>query len=102
MTPDVTNVEYLGAHRLRLEFSDGIRGEVDLRSHVMGQGGVFEALENPAFFAQVRVNDDIGTIVWPNDADLSPDFLYGLVTTDKTLIVRRVRGAGVKQSLRKR
>jgi hypothetical protein len=38
--------------------------------------GVFEPLNDPSFFRQVTVNPDVGTIVWPNGADLCPDTLY--------------------------
>ena len=46
----------------------------------MGQGGVFTPLEDPAFFGQVRVNAELGTIQWPNDVDFCPDVLYSRVT----------------------
>lgn len=28
----------------------------------------------------MKVNDQLGTIVWPNDPDLDPDVLYARVT----------------------
>jgi Protein of unknown function (DUF2442) len=31
----------------------------------------------PTFFAQVRVDDDLGTVVWPDGADLDPLVLHG-------------------------
>jgi hypothetical protein len=37
--------------------------------------GVCEPLRDPEFFARLRVNPYIGTIVWPNGADLCPDVL---------------------------
>ncbi len=42
--------------------------------------GVFAPLRDPAYFARVRVNPDLGTICWPNDADWDPLVLYSLVT----------------------
>ena len=39
-------------------------------------GWSFEPLRDPDYFKQVRLNPDIGTIVWPNGADFSPEFLY--------------------------
>lgn len=42
--------------------------------------GVFEPLRDPAFFSQVRVDPEAGTIVWPNGADLDPLVLHSRVT----------------------
>ena len=35
----------------------------------------FRALEDPAFFRRVRVDPELGTIVWPNDVDFCPELL---------------------------
>jgi hypothetical protein len=72
---DVVGVEVLGAHRLRLSFADGTRGVVDL-SYLLGRGPVFEPLRDEEYFAQVRVDPEGGTIVWPNGADVAPETLY--------------------------
>ena len=74
--PEVTSVEVIGEFQLRLGFDDGLIREVDLASRVGGQG-VFAPLADPAYFAQVSVDPEIGTIVWPNGADLAPEFLHG-------------------------
>ncbi len=71
----VTSVEVLGHYRLRLGFSDGSSRDVDLTGEL--HGPVFEALADPGFFAQVRVDDELGTVVWPNGADLDPLVLHG-------------------------
>jgi len=39
---------------------------------------VFLPLRDPAFFAQVRLNEETGTIEWPNGADFAPEFLAQL------------------------
>jgi hypothetical protein len=72
---DVTDVEVLDHYLLRLTFSDGLTGEVDL-SHLRDWAGVFVLLRDPAVFAQVRVDPEIGTITWPNGADLAPEVLH--------------------------
>jgi hypothetical protein len=71
----VTSAQVLGHYRLRIGFSDGSSRDVDLTEEL--HGPVFEALADPDFFAQVRVDDDLGTVVWPNGADLDPLVLHG-------------------------
>lgn len=75
MLKDIVEVRPLGGYRLYLRFEDGLAGELDLASRLTFDG-VFAPLRDPAAFAQVRVHPDLGTIVWPNGADLDPDVLY--------------------------
>ncbi|MFI4992098.1 MAG: DUF2442 domain-containing protein [Solirubrobacterales bacterium] len=35
-----------------------------------------EDLADQAFFAQVRVDPEIGTVVWPNGVDMATETLY--------------------------
>ena len=79
MLLDVTNVECLTDYQLRLRFEDGVEGVVDV-AKLVAFTGVFAPLEDKAYFARVRVDPDIGTICWPNGADLDPDVLYAVVT----------------------
>lgn len=76
---DVTRVEYLDGYGLRLSFEDGAEGIVDVSERIEFVG-VFSALEDVAYFAQVRVDPDLGTVCWPNGADLDPDMLYSAIT----------------------
>ena len=76
---DVISVEVIGQYRLRLRFDDGAFGDVDVRE-LVPLDGVFEPLNSPSFFSQVRVNPELGTVVWPNGADLDPLVLHDLVT----------------------
>jgi len=71
--PRITRVEPLSGIRLAVEFSDGVRGEVDLADDLWGP--VFEPLKERALFEQVTV-DSFGAICWPNGADLAPDALH--------------------------
>lgn len=81
MPPRVTHVECAGVYRLRLTFNDGISGIVDLWDDVVGRGGVFAPLQNPAYFRRVSVDPGTGSIVWPNGVDLDPDVLYHRLTS---------------------
>jgi hypothetical protein len=64
---------------LRIWFEDGVEGIVDVASLVTFTG-VFAPLEDRAYLSQVRVHPDLGTICWPNGADLDPDVLYAAIT----------------------
>ena len=77
---NVQAIEYRGGHRLWLRFNDGAQGEVDLAVHLVGP--VFVPLRDPALFAAVRLDPELRTIVWPNGADLAPEFLHSLLGSD--------------------
>ena len=77
--PSVLSVVQTGPWRLRLRFDDNVEGEIDVRATTAFEG-IFAALEDPAFFSQVRVDEDAGTIVWPNGADLDPLVLHSTIT----------------------
>lgn len=76
---NVQVLEYRGAHRLWVRFNDGAEGEVDLGAHL--HGPVFIPLRDPAVFAAARVDPEIRTVVWPNGADLAPEFLHSLLSS---------------------
>ncbi len=79
MLMDVVSVTVPGATRLRLRFEDGAEGDVDVADMVPFDG-VFEPLTDPAEFAKVKVDPELGTVVWPGGADLAPDALYSRIT----------------------
>ena len=72
--PVVTGVAVIGDHVLRLLFSDGMVGDVDLSQERWT--GVLEPLNDAAFFARVTVEAESGTVVWPGGIDLAPEPLY--------------------------
>jgi hypothetical protein len=75
MSHDVIDVEVAGGLRLILTFEGGEKREVDMAS-IVPLEGIFQPLSDPAFFRQVQVSPDLGTICWPNGADICPDVLY--------------------------
>lgn len=71
----IYRVEALEGFRVRLDFTDGSRKEVDLEVYL--RGPVFDSIRrNPADFQAVKVDKQMGTIVWENGADIDPDVLY--------------------------
>lgn len=80
MFPRVTGVRHVKDYRLEVRFSDGTIAEIDFRERIVGRGGVFEPLQQVEFFAQVAVDPEAGTLVWPNGVDFCPDVLYAEAT----------------------
>lgn len=74
----VKNVTYIKNYELRLTFENNIIKIVDLKKHLNGE--IFKPLKKLNYFQKVKINTDIDTIVWPNEADFSPDFLFGIGT----------------------
>lgn len=74
-TPLLTEARHIDGYTIHLRFEDGVAGDVDF-SYLLDFGGVFEPLHDPAFFAQVRLDSDGDTIVWPNGTDIAPETLY--------------------------
>jgi uncharacterized protein DUF2442 len=71
----VKSVQALDSCRVRLVFTDGSEKAMDLAPFL--HGPVFDDLKkDPARFREVTVDPELGTIVWPNGADICPDVLY--------------------------
>jgi hypothetical protein len=70
----VVEVWHLGCHKLKIRFENDEVRVADLSAHL--DGPVFEPLKDLSYFKSFKVNHDIDTVVWPNNADFSPDFLY--------------------------
>ena len=70
----VQKVTPLDGFMLRLEFTDGSERTLDMEPYL--KGPIFEPLKRDlALFRSVRVDEELGTIVWPNGADVCPDVL---------------------------
>ena len=69
----VSEVRYVRDYVLFVEFADGASGEIDLAGELDGE--VFLPLREMSLFCQARVDPEMHTIVWPNGADLAPEFV---------------------------
>ena len=70
----VKEAKYLHDYVIRVRFSDGAEGEVDLAGELDGE--VFGPLRDLDAFKSFRVDPELQTLVWSNGADLAPEFLY--------------------------
>lgn len=60
---------------MRLKFTNGTEKVIDLQKYL--RGPIFERIrKDRSYFEEVQVDKELGTIVWPNGADIDPDVLY--------------------------
>ena len=70
---DVIKITYKKDYVFRVEFNDGVAGDIDFREYI-DKGPVFEPLKAKKFFKMAVIEG--GTITWPNGADIAPETLY--------------------------
>ena len=71
---EIIEVKIIKDYTVELIFDDFKRGAIDLR-RFLGKG-IFKDLLNKKKFHQMKVDAELGTICWPNGADIAPDRLY--------------------------
>ena len=70
----VTSFEIVAPYTLRVRFDDSTEQVIDFKP-VLG-GELFRPLLDLTLFEQVRLDPEVHTLVWPNDADFDPDTLH--------------------------
>lgn len=70
----ITQVAYLEEYKVSVSFNNGESGVADLSSVV--RQGLFTAIAPQEKFAQVELDPELETIVWPGGLDLAPEFVY--------------------------
>lgn len=74
--PAVSFSTLLSGYKIWIAFDDDTSGEVDLEGVL--KDSVFEHLKDIGTFQQLAVDPELETVVWPNGADLAPEFLKEL------------------------
>jgi hypothetical protein len=70
----ITNAKIIKDKKVFIEFSDGLKGVLDLEPLLPHYGGFLELRKNPIAFSKMYI--DI-TLCWPKPkVDLAPDTLY--------------------------
>jgi hypothetical protein len=72
--PRLVEVRYLRDFTIWVRFDDGSQGEVDFSGEF--DGPVFEPLRDVEFFRRFTLHPELHTLVWPNGADVAPEFLH--------------------------
>lgn len=77
MDYDVLEARYVAGFTIWIRFRDGRAGEVDLTDAL--NGPVFEPLHDVGFFQRFIVHPEFETLVWPNGADIAPEYQHAHV-----------------------
>ena len=92
----VTRFTIAGPYTLDLAFNDGTEQRIDFKDVL--HGPLFAPLQELATFNAVRLDLEVGTLVWPNGADFDPATLHDWPDVSEELATRaRVWGAGATE-----
>ncbi|MBF0284662.1 MAG: DUF2442 domain-containing protein [Magnetococcales bacterium] len=86
----ITLADPLPQRRLALTFEDGLRAIVSLDDVLQDYAGIFSPLLEEDYFRRVRVDPELGTLFWPNGADLCPDVLYSIASGQPIVVEGKV------------
>ncbi len=70
----VVGLKHVADYTLEIAFDDGTSQRIDFFPFL--KGPLFEPLCDKIFFAQVKVDPEAYTLVWPNDADFDSGMLH--------------------------
>jgi len=70
----VISVDLIGTYSLRVGFNDGSSRDIKLEPFLEGE--IYGPLRNPDVFAEVKIDPEVRTLVWPNGADFDPAILH--------------------------
>lgn len=88
----ITEARHLHDYTVEVAFNNGQRGCADLSEAL--RGPVFSPLRDPALFAALRVDPELETIVWPNGADLAPEYVFFQAFRDRPELQAQFRAWG--------
>jgi hypothetical protein len=84
----VTGFRNVGEYTLSVDFADGSTQTICFEPMLYGR--MFGPLRERFVFDQVRLDEEIGTLVWPNGADFDPATLHDW-PTHRDELERRAR-----------
>ena len=70
----ITSVQRCAPYTLSLSFDDGLTRTINFEPILEGE--LFGPLRDPRLFAQVSIDPEIHTVVWPSGADFDPATLH--------------------------
>lgn len=77
MLLNVVSAKYLADYSVLISFSNGVEKIVDLKETIFhDHRAIFQSLKEVDYFKQFHLA--FNTIVWQNQADFAPEFLYDI------------------------
>ena len=70
----VQSFQQVGSYTLEIRFDDGSSRRIDFEAVLEGE--LFGPLRDPGLFAQVKLDPEVHTLVWPTGADFDPATLH--------------------------
>jgi Protein of unknown function (DUF2442) len=80
----VTDFEIVGPYTLRIRFDDNVQQTINFQPILHGE--IYGALQDLTVFNRVRLDPEVRTLVWPNDADFDPADLHDWPEIEKGFI----------------
>jgi len=75
---NIEQAKYQEDYKIFLNFDDGLKGIVDLKNFIFNNSfSAFKRLQDKKQFKDFSLENH--TLVWGNDLDLAPEFLYDLL-----------------------
>ena len=82
---NIRQAKYHDGYKIFLGFDDGLKGIVDLKNFIFNNSfSAFKRLQDKNQFKDFILENH--TLVWGNDLDLAPEFLYNLLLNSDKLI----------------
>ncbi len=70
----VQSFEIVAPYTLRVQFDDQTEQVINLEPVLFGE--LYRPLRDLSFFNQVRIDQEVHTLIWPNGADFDPNTLH--------------------------
>lgn len=89
---NVIDAVYIEEYRIKLKFTNGKTGIVNLADYI-SEGEIFKPLKSLEIFKKFSV--DFGTLTWNNgEIDIAPETLYEKATAEKIVFDEKVQKVG--------
>ena len=70
----ITSIKILAPYILELTFNDCTKKTINFKNILNGE--MYSPFRDLSFFNQVKIDNEVKTIVWPNGADFDPETLH--------------------------